>query len=183
MIKDLQAKQGKVSLTATVVSIEEPREFQKFGNTGRVATAMIKDDSGEIKLTLWNDQIDQIKTGDKVTIENGYVNEWQGEMQLTTGRFGTLEVGEGSSEKSEDTASEEPGPDESITEDEATEEEDKDELKSDEGEQVMTEDEKVEEEVLDEDTDDKGEHVLTEDEKTGEDDPEKPEESEEDKTL
>lgn len=91
-INDLQVRQGKVELTATVTEIGEPREFQKFGNTGRVANAKIKDESGEMTLTLWNEQIDQVKTGAKIKITNGYVNEWQGEKQLSTGRFGQLEV-------------------------------------------------------------------------------------------
>lgn len=91
-INELQAKQGSVEIEAEIIDIEEPREFQKFGTTGRVANAKIKDDSGEMKLTLWNDQVDQVKKGDKIKITNGYVNEWKGELQLTTGKFGKLEV-------------------------------------------------------------------------------------------
>ena len=95
-IKDLQPRQGNVEVVATIKSIEEPREFEKFGNPGKVANATIEDESGSMKLTLWNDQIDQVKVGDKIHITNGYVNEWQGESQLTTGKFGKLEVvGEG----------------------------------------------------------------------------------------
>lgn len=91
-ISDLQPKQGSVELTVEVISKEEPRSFNKFGKEGRVCNAQIKDDSGEMKLTLWNEQIDQVNTGDKIKITNGYVNEWQGEKQLTTGRAGKLEV-------------------------------------------------------------------------------------------
>lgn len=91
-IKDLKAREGNVDVVVEVVSKEEPREFEKFGRTGRVCTAVIKDESGEVKLTLWNDDIDKVKEGDKLHITNGYVNEWQGELQLTTGKFGKLEV-------------------------------------------------------------------------------------------
>jgi ssDNA-binding replication factor A large subunit len=41
---------------------------------------------------LWNEDIEKIKAGDKVHLVNGYVSEWQGEMQLTTGRIGKLEI-------------------------------------------------------------------------------------------
>ena len=92
MISDLKPKQGKVEITAEVKDIEEPRTFNKFGKEGRVANATIFDDSGEIKLTLWNDDIDKVKVGSKIKITNGFVNEWQGEMQLTAGRMGKLEV-------------------------------------------------------------------------------------------
>ena len=75
-VSELQPRQGSVNLELEIVSKEEPREFEKFGKTGRVCNAKGKDDSGEIKLTLWNEQIDQIKVGDKVKMENGYVGEW-----------------------------------------------------------------------------------------------------------
>lgn len=91
-IGSLQPKQGKVDVEADVVEMGQPREFSKFGKTGRVANATIKDDSGKIKLTLWNEEIDRVKVGVRVRISNGYVNEWQGEKQLTAGRFGSLEV-------------------------------------------------------------------------------------------
>lgn len=91
-IKDLKPKQGNVDITIDVVDVGESREFQKFGKPGKVANAIAKDETGDIKLTLWNDDIEKVKAGDKVQIINGYVNEWQGEMQLTTGRMGKLEI-------------------------------------------------------------------------------------------
>ena len=91
-IKDLKPKQGNVDVTVDVVDVGEAREFQKFGKAGRVSNAIVKDETGDIKLTLWNEDIDKVKSGDKVHISNGYVNEWQGELQLTTGRMGKLEI-------------------------------------------------------------------------------------------
>jgi len=91
-IAELKPRQGNVIIEAEVVDVGETKEFEKFGRKGRVANATIKDESGEIKLTLWNDDIDKIKKGDKIKISNGYVNEFQGEKQLTAGKFGKLEV-------------------------------------------------------------------------------------------
>ena len=91
-IKDLQPKQGNVEVEAVVIDKKEPREFNKFGRSGRVCNATIKDSTGKMALTLWNEQVDQVKVGDRIKITNGYVNEWQGEMQLSTGRFGKIEV-------------------------------------------------------------------------------------------
>lgn len=130
-IKDLKAKEGNVDLVVEITDKANVREFQKFGKPGRVCNAKAKDDTGEIVLTLWNDDVDKVKVGDKVHIINGYVGEWQGELQLGTGRYGKLEVIEGKE----------------VTQEEATI---TDEMKTDKGEKVLTEDEKVEEEVLDE---------------------------------
>ena len=91
-ISELQPRQGKIDIEAEVISVDEPREFEKFGNKGRVANATIKDDSGEITLTLWNDEIDKVKVGSKVKITNGYCSEFQAKKQLTAGKFGKLEV-------------------------------------------------------------------------------------------
>jgi len=98
-IKDLEARQRNVNVVGEVVEVGESRTFEKFGTQGRVANAVIKDNTGTVKLTLWNDQIDKVKPGDKVTIKNGYVSEWQGELQVTTGKLGTLDVLKGSKGK------------------------------------------------------------------------------------
>lgn len=91
-ISELKPKQGKVDIEVEVIDISDVRVFEKFGSAGKVANATVKDGSGEIKVTLWNEDIGKVKVGDKIKITNGYVNEFQGEKQLTAGRFGKLEV-------------------------------------------------------------------------------------------
>ncbi|MFT4297884.1 MAG: SOSS complex subunit B family protein [Candidatus Woesearchaeota archaeon] len=91
-INELQPRQGKVELQAKVIDKSEPRTFDKFGKQGQVCNAKIKDDTGEMTLSLWNEQVDQVNLGDVVKISNGYVSEYKGEMQLSTGKFGTLEI-------------------------------------------------------------------------------------------
>src|SRR3989338_4500478 len=91
-IKDLKPKMWNVDVVVDIIDVGAAREFQKFGKPGRVATAIAKDETGDVKLSLWNEDIDKVKAGDKVHISNGYVNEWQGELQLTTGRMGKMEI-------------------------------------------------------------------------------------------
>jgi len=132
-IKELKAKQGNVDLIVQIVEKQSVREFQKFGKPGRVCNAKVKDESGEVTLTLWNEDIDKVKVGDQIHITNGWVGDWQGELQLSTGRFGKLEV-VGNKE---------------VTKDETEESTITEANKSDEGEHVLTEDEATEEEILD----------------------------------
>ena len=108
-VKDLQPRQGKVDIVIDIVDFGEPREFEKFGRTGKVSTAIAKDETGDIKLTLWNEDIDKVKAGDKVKITNGYGSEWQGEKQLGTGKIGSWEVIGESKETKEEMSK---GPDE-----------------------------------------------------------------------
>lgn len=96
-IKELNAGQGNVEVEGTIKEIGETRTFNKFGKDLSVANAILQDDSGSIKLTLWNDDVNRFKDGDKIKVVNGYVNEFQGEKQLTSGKFGSIEKVEGNS--------------------------------------------------------------------------------------
>ena len=91
-ISELQPKQGNVELEGEIVEKEDAREFEKFGKPGKVCNAILKDTSGTVKLTLWNEQIDTVSIGDKIKITNGWVSEWQREKQLSAGKFGKIEV-------------------------------------------------------------------------------------------
>ncbi|MBC7130342.1 DNA-binding protein [Candidatus Bathyarchaeota archaeon] len=93
-IKELRNGMKHVNVEAKVVEKSEPREVvsRYRGTTHTVANAVIADDSGSIKLTLWNDQIDQVNVDDNVKIENGYVTSFRGELQLNVGRYGKLTV-------------------------------------------------------------------------------------------
>ena len=93
-IKDLQDGMKRVSVEAKVVEKGYAREVKaRFRDeTLRVADAQIADETGSIKLTLWNEQIDQVNVGDNVKIENGYITSFKSEKQLNVGKFGTLKV-------------------------------------------------------------------------------------------
>lgn len=89
-IKDIQANTGKIELQAVVISKDKPRNFEKFGNEGKVCNITIKDDSGEVKMTLWNEQVEQVGIGDKIHLKNGWCSEFRGEKQVSSGKFGEL---------------------------------------------------------------------------------------------
>ncbi len=97
-VTELKAGQGNVEAEGIVKEIGEKRTFNKFGRNLTVVNAILEDNSGTIKLSLWNDDAERFKEGDKIKVINGYVNEFQGEKQLTSGKFGKIEkVGEGHS--------------------------------------------------------------------------------------
>jgi replication factor A1 len=93
-IKDLRNKMKRVTVEGKVIEKSDTREvLSRFKDkTYRVATAIIGDETGKIKLTLWNDQINQVNVNDKVKVENGYVTSFRGEIQLNVGRYGELTV-------------------------------------------------------------------------------------------
>lgn len=91
-ISELKIGEGKVDVEGVAKNISDVRVFNKFGRDLRVANAMLEDDSGSIKISLWNDDIDKVKEGSKIKISNGYCSEFQGEKQLSAGKFGKIEV-------------------------------------------------------------------------------------------
>ncbi|MDP3698814.1 MAG: OB-fold nucleic acid binding domain-containing protein [Nanoarchaeota archaeon] len=91
-INEIQSNQGNITIEAKIISKEEPRTFSKFGKEGRVCNATVADSTGEIALTLWNDDIDKANVGDTIKLENGWCSEFKDQKQVSAGKFGKLEV-------------------------------------------------------------------------------------------
>jgi replication factor A1 len=93
-INELRDGSRRVDIEANVIQKSETREVRsKFTNEAfRVADATIEDETGTITLTLWNEQTEQVNVGDRVRIENGYIKSFRGELQLNSGKYGTLTV-------------------------------------------------------------------------------------------
>lgn len=93
-INELRDGMKRIDLTAKVTEKSDTREVtSRFKDqTYKIATAVIADETGKIKLTLWNEQIDQVNVNNTVKIQNGYITSFRGEIQLNIGRYGTLTV-------------------------------------------------------------------------------------------
>jgi replication factor A1 len=90
-VKDLRIGMKNVNLKAEVVEIAEPTfVVTRFGNYASVANALISDETGKIKLCLWNEQINSISVGDNIQIENAKIYAFRGERQVRVGKNGTL---------------------------------------------------------------------------------------------
>jgi replication factor A1 len=83
----------KINLDAKVVQIDEPRMVHtQFGNSALLANAVVEDESGKIKLCLWDQQVKSVSVGDKIQITNASVSVFKGEKQLRLGKTGSLVV-------------------------------------------------------------------------------------------
>ena len=93
-INELRDGMKRIDLIAKVTEKSETREVtSRFKDqTLKVASATIADETGTIKLTLWNEQIGLVNVNDTVKIQNGYITSFRGEIQLNSGRYGTLTV-------------------------------------------------------------------------------------------
>lgn len=90
-ISDLQPNSNASIEAVEVLDKGEMREFSRYGKLGKVVTCKIKDASGECDLTLWNDDVDKYNVGDKIKLTDMWVKEWNGKIQISTGKNGTIE--------------------------------------------------------------------------------------------
>ncbi|MGB8779046.1 MAG: hypothetical protein WCD81_00140 [Candidatus Bathyarchaeia archaeon] len=92
-IGDLKVGMKKISLKAKVLEIPKSRIVQtRYGTTACVSNALIRDETGSMKMSLWNQQIDTVHEGDVIDVKNGKVAWFSGERQLRLGRSGSLSV-------------------------------------------------------------------------------------------
>ena len=92
-ISEAKNMRSGVNIEALVENKSEVRTVNlKSGGDAKVCDATIKDDSGEMKLTLWGSDIEAVSIGDVVRITNGYTNTFKDQVSLTKGKFGQMEI-------------------------------------------------------------------------------------------
>jgi len=92
---NIKPEMRRIDLDLKIVEIEEPRPYvSRAGREGRVTTAIGEDDSGQIKISLWDNDIDRVKVGNTIRIRNGYARVFRDEIHVSAGMYGKLEVAE-----------------------------------------------------------------------------------------
>lgn len=96
-IKDIDLKRKSVNIIGRIFKISKINEFQASdGNKGRVVNLFIGDNTGTIRLPLWNDQVKIVEEGiisigDIVQINNAMPKEnLFGDIEISLGRFGSI---------------------------------------------------------------------------------------------
>jgi Single-stranded DNA binding protein Ssb-like, OB fold len=93
MVQDLRHGMKKVNVEAEVLETPKPSLVHtRYGSSAIVTNAWIADETGKVKLCLWNEQAIPIATGDIIQIRNASVIAFKGERQLCLGRHGTVVV-------------------------------------------------------------------------------------------
>lgn len=100
-IKNIVSGMQSVDVVGRVVNISEKRDFEKGGRKGSVVNVVLGDETGTIRLSLWDKEIDLlntlgIKENGVLKVTNGYVKEDnRGNNELRLGKFGKIEKVEG----------------------------------------------------------------------------------------
>ena len=91
-VENIRDRQQRVIVEGRVEKIIGPRSVKsrKTGEDLAVADVTLSDDTGSIKLVLWNKQIPQVKVGTNIRIEEGYVKTYREELQMNVGQWGMI---------------------------------------------------------------------------------------------
>ena len=87
---------SSVNVVGRVKVVFSPREFKrKDGSTGRFASISIIDDSGEIRVVLWDQNtevVKKIRVGDVMMVRNGYAKDNRGTIEVHGGNLSNILV-------------------------------------------------------------------------------------------
>ncbi|NCP71775.1 hypothetical protein GW835_00060 [archaeon] len=95
-IKDLDNIQDAASIYARIKFISPPRYYtQKDGSKGKITSLFIFDDTGEIKLNLWNEHSEFISSlnldkNSKILIKDAYITTYNDKKELSLRQGGSI---------------------------------------------------------------------------------------------
>jgi len=96
-IETLTPNSRGVNTIVKVVSKGEVRSVTgRDYSVRRVADALVGDETGCVYMTLWDDKIDAISEEATLSITNGYINLFRGNIRLNIGKYGSYELVEDS---------------------------------------------------------------------------------------
>jgi hypothetical protein len=92
LIDNLRHGMKKVNLRGEVLGIQKPQLIHtQYGNNVILTNAIIADETGKVKLSLWGQQVN-FAVGDIVQIKHASVQSFKGVRQVCLGKLGTLSV-------------------------------------------------------------------------------------------
>jgi len=95
-ISEIRADMGDINLLAKVVDPGAVREFtRRDGSVGRVRSVTLGDDSGKIRLTLWNEKAEMdLEAGETLEVINALSRERYGQVEIQAGGYSVVRKSE-----------------------------------------------------------------------------------------
>jgi replication factor A1 len=95
-IGNLSESMGSVNVAGIATQVSEERQFvRRDGTEGKVRSVLLEDDTGTVRLSMWDDDADkaeEMEEGTTIVVENGYTRAGYGGIDLNVGRNGRLHI-------------------------------------------------------------------------------------------
>lgn len=90
-IRDLMPGMSNVNVKLKVLDVSEPEQIiTGKGVEHKILVLEAGDDTGTMKMVLWDDTVIPLKVGDVVQVKNGFVSSFKGEWRLNVGKYGEV---------------------------------------------------------------------------------------------
>jgi replication factor A1 len=89
-VSDLREGEDNVSIKVRVLSVDEPKVIHTKRGDRTISEAVVGDESGRIKLTMWGNQAGKINEGDAVELKGAWTTSFKGDVQLNIGSRGEI---------------------------------------------------------------------------------------------
>ncbi|MGC9514300.1 OB-fold nucleic acid binding domain-containing protein [Methanocrinis sp.] len=91
-ISEIRADMGDINILARVVDAGVVREFaRRDGSAGKVRSVTLGDDSGKIRLTLWNEKAEMdLREGESLEVINALSRERYGQVEIQAGGYSVV---------------------------------------------------------------------------------------------
>jgi len=90
-ISQLHEGEDGITVRVRVLSVSEPKTVQTRRGPRTLSEAVVGDDTGRVKLTLWGKHAGSLHEGEAVEIRGAWTTSYRGEVQLNVGNRGEIE--------------------------------------------------------------------------------------------
>ena len=92
-IKDLQDGTSGIDIFVKVIDAIPMREFKRNGKLGKVRNLFVEDETGELRVSLWDDKAElDIKPNTIIKIIGAYVKQNGANLEMRAGRYSTIDL-------------------------------------------------------------------------------------------
>ncbi len=89
-ISELKPGEDNVTVEVRVISTREPRVVQTRKGPRTLSEAMVGDETGRVKLTLWGQKAGTVEEGQAIRVEGAWTTAYRGQVQLNVGTRGNI---------------------------------------------------------------------------------------------
>jgi len=89
-VMDLKPSMNNLDIVVRVISSGEPKVINTRSGQRTISEAVVGDDTGRVKLTLWGKAAGEVKEGQVVEIRGAWTSAYKGDVQLNIGGKGNV---------------------------------------------------------------------------------------------
>ncbi len=91
-VMELKPEMRNIYMTVRVISSDEPKTINTRSGQRTISEAIVGDETGRVKLTLWGKAAGTVKEGQVIEIRGAWTTTYRGDVQLNIGGANNVKV-------------------------------------------------------------------------------------------